>query len=81
MIKKIILLFWIFTCLVLAAININTADEKTLTQLKGIGPVKAKAIIDFREKYGKFHNIEELQHVKGIGPKTVEKIRSEVTVK
>ncbi|WP_201352089.1 ComEA family DNA-binding protein [Hydrogenimonas urashimensis] len=79
--KKLLALM-LFACLSLwAAVNVNTADVETLTQIKGIGPVKAKAIVDYRKAHGRFKNIEALQNVRGIGPKTVEKIRSEVTVK
>ena len=78
--KKLLILLILLSLSLWAAININTADKETLTQLKGIGPVKAKAIVDYRETHGKFHKVDELTNVKGIGPKTVEKIRAEVTV-
>lgn len=78
--KKLLILLILLSLSLWAAININTADKETLTQLKGIGPVKAKAIVDYRKTHGKFHNVDELTNVKGIGPKTVEKIRAEVTV-
>ncbi len=61
-------------------ININTADEKTFMQIKGIGPVTAKAIIDYRNKNGPFKEIEELKNVSGIGDKTYEKIKDFITV-
>ncbi|NMA05833.1 MAG: hypothetical protein GX931_05635 [Acholeplasmataceae bacterium] len=61
-------------------ININTADEKTLMQIKGIGPVIAKAIIDYRKKNGSFKEIEEIKNVNGIGNKTYEKIKDFITV-
>ncbi|WP_353661510.1 helix-hairpin-helix domain-containing protein [Hydrogenimonas sp. SS33] len=80
MMKKIFL-FILLATLSWSSIDINSADVKTLTQLKGIGPVKAQAIVDYRKKHGKFKRVEELDEVKGIGPKTVEKIKSKVTVK
>jgi len=56
------------------SININTADAQTISKtLKGIGLSKARAIIDYREAYGDFHAIEELEAVKGIGKSTIEK--------
>lgn len=42
----------------LAAININTANQQQLESLNGIGPVKAKAIIDYRTKNGAFKTVE-----------------------
>jgi comEA protein len=61
-------------------VNINTASEKELDKrLPGIGPVKAKAIIEFR-KQSPFKTIDELDLVKGIGPKTMEKVRPLITV-
>ena len=57
-----------------SSININTADAVTIaTALKGIGLSKAKAIIAYRETYGDFKLIEELEAVKGIGKSTLEK--------
>ena len=61
-------------------INVNTADRSQLETLPGIGPVKAQAIIDYRQRYGPFRSVDELIKVKGIGPKTLEKIRPFVTV-
>lgn len=61
-------------------ININTAPTEELQTLYGIGPVKAQAIIDYRNEKGLFHSVEELINVTGIGPETLEKIRDEITV-
>jgi len=61
-------------------ININTATKEQLMTLNGIGEVKAAAIIDYRRENGKFKSIEELDNVKGIGPKIIEKIRAYITV-
>ena len=61
-------------------ININTADQASLETLTGIGPVKAETIITFREEYGPFSSIEEIQKVPGIGPVTFEKIKDFLTV-
>jgi competence protein ComEA len=53
-------------------VDINTADADTLSEkLYGIGPKKAQAIIDYREKYGLFRSLNDLEEVSGIGPKTI----------
>ena len=54
-------------------ININQADAKALTTLKGIGKDRAVKIIEYREKNGPFEKIEDLMKVKGIGKKIFEK--------
>ena len=50
-------------------IDLNTATAEQLMTLKGIGKKKAQAIIIYREKHHGFQRIEELEQVKGIGPK------------
>ncbi|MCK4358720.1 MAG: ComEA family DNA-binding protein [Candidatus Cloacimonetes bacterium] len=55
-------------------IDINKADIETLSKLPGIGPVKSKAILDYREKIGEFKSLVELTKVKGIGKKTLAKL-------
>lgn len=62
-------------------ININKASIEELSTLYGIGEVKAKAIIDYREKNGGFKSIEDLGSVDGIGSKTVDKLRDNVDIK
>jgi len=54
-------------------ININQADAKALTTLKGIGKDRAVKIVEYREKNGPFEKIEDLMKVKGIGKKLFEK--------
>ena len=59
-------------------VDINSADAETLQSLSGIGEVKAKAIIEYREKNGKIKNLEELSNVPGVGDSTLEKIKPHV---
>ncbi|WP_024330265.1 helix-hairpin-helix domain-containing protein [Simiduia agarivorans] len=60
-----------------STVNINTASAEELSaSLKGIGTSKAQAIVDYREKVGKFVSIDQLAEVKGIGAATVEKNRA-----
>lgn len=60
-------------------ININTADESSLSNtLVGVGPAKARAIVEYRQQNGKFKQPEDLLAVKGIGPATLEKNRSRI---
>ncbi len=62
-------------------LDINTATQGQLAEhLPGIGPAKAALIVAFRDQHGAFTQVEQLQQVKGIGPKTVEKLRSLVRV-
>lgn len=62
-------------------VNINTASAATLDEcLPGIGPAYAQRIIEYREAHGGFKSIEEIQEVRGIGPKTFEKIKDQITV-
>lgn len=56
-------------------VDLNHATLQELAVLPGIGETRAKAIIAFRETNGPFASIEEVQQVKGIGPKTFEQIK------
>ena len=60
-------------------ISINTATEKELETLTGIGESKAKAIISYREKEGAFKAIEEITKVSGIGQSVFDKIKNNIT--
>ena len=63
----IMALMFLFTGTAFAAVNINTASQAELEALQGIGPTKAKAIIEYREKVGLFASIDDLEKVSGIG--------------
>lgn len=61
-------------------ININTANEETLTTLPGIGASKAKSIISYRESKGGFTSIEELMEIEGIKEGVYNKVKDMITV-
>ncbi|OEH84655.1 hypothetical protein BHU72_09185 [Desulfuribacillus stibiiarsenatis] len=61
-------------------ININTATKEELQKLTGIGPSKAEAIIRYRETNGRFSKVEDLTNVSGIGSKTLESFKDQVSV-
>jgi competence protein ComEA len=64
-----------------APVNINAADASTLAQdLKGIGPVKAQAIVEYRQKHGAFHSVDELAQVKGISQKLIDRNRADLRI-
>lgn len=72
------LLLW--SSLAFARLDINTATAEQLDGLKGIGPVKARAIVDYRRQHGPFRSVDDLQNVPGLGPAIVNGFRREVTV-
>ena len=61
-------------------VDINRASAEELTVLKGVGPVLAGSIVEYRLKNGHFHSVDDLLHVKGIGHKKLEQFRDSVTV-
>ncbi|MGM0602119.1 MAG: helix-hairpin-helix domain-containing protein [Bacillota bacterium] len=62
-------------------ININRAEQKDLEKITGIGPGKAKNIIDYRKNNGYFSSLDELIDVSGIGEKTLEKMKDEISLR
>lgn len=61
-------------------INLNTADAAELELLPGIGPALAKRIIEYRATRGAFRRVEDLDAVKGIGPRILERVKGLVVV-
>ena len=65
-----------------APVNINTASPAELSAtIKGVGPKKAEAIVEYRKEHGPFHSVAELAKVKGVGQATIEKNRDNMVVK
>lgn len=61
-------------------VNLNTASVAELQTLAGVGLKKAEDIIRYREENGSFQQIEELTKVSGIGEKTYEALKEQLTV-
>jgi competence protein ComEA len=61
-------------------VNINSATEEELLSITGIGESKAKNIIDYRNKNGKFNTKEDIMNVSGIGEALYNKIKDYITV-
>ena len=61
-------------------LNINNANVKQLVMLPGVGPTKAKRVIDWRGKRGPFKRVKDLRRVKGFGYKILKKLAPYLTV-
>lgn len=61
-------------------VNINTADQAQLQTISGIGAKRAQDIIAYREANGRFQTIDDLTKVSGIGAKTLDRMREEVSL-
>jgi competence protein ComEA len=62
-------------------VNLNKASEAELQTLTGVGPAKATAIIEYRNQNGGFKKVEEIMEISGIGEKTFEKFKDQITVR
>ena len=61
-------------------VNVNKATAEELIKVRGIGPVMAKRIIEYRDKNGAFKAIEDLAQVQGIGGNKLQRIKDQVMV-
>lgn len=61
-------------------VNINTADASELQRLPGVGPSTAQAILEYRSQIRRFNSVDQLDDVKGIGPKKLDKLRPFVSL-
>lgn len=61
-------------------VDVNTAGAAELEALPGVGPATAKAILDERERRGRFATVDDLLDVRGIGPAKLEALRDQVKV-
>ncbi len=79
--RTVLLSLILFPLAALAAgnVNINTADAATLEQVRGIGPSKAAAIVAYRDTNGPFASVDDLVQVPGIGERTLEQMRDQLS--
>lgn len=61
-------------------VDLNRATAADLDHLPGVGPVLAKRMVEYRMSVGRFHAVEDLRAVKGIGKKKFERLKPFVTV-
>lgn len=80
MVKIMVFLMFLFS-LTFAAVNVNKANSAQLQTLNGIGPSKAQEILTYRKAHGAFKTVDELVNVKGIGTKTLQGMKTQVSVR
>jgi competence protein ComEA len=69
-------------CVLAGPVDLNSADAATLAkELDGIGLSRAKAIVEYRERNGKFRSVDEVLNVKGIGPQVLEQNKGNLQVR
>lgn len=61
-------------------VDLNRATAADFDQLPGVGPVLAKRMVEYRKSVGRFHAVEDLRAVKGIGKKKLDQLKPFVTV-
>ena len=63
-----------------AKVNVNQANAEQLMTIRGVGPVMAKRIIEYREKNGPFKKTEDLLSVQGIGEKNLGRLKEQIVL-
>ena len=76
---KSILFLTITFVFLFGAVDINNANVKELTKLKGVGEKRAAAIVDYRKNHC-FKSVDEITAVKGLGKKFLEKNRDNMKI-
>ena len=71
---------FVFSSSAWALVDLNSATQSELESVKGIGPAKAKLIVEHRQKNGAFKNLDALAGVKGFGKASVAKLKNELVV-
>ncbi len=61
-------------------LNINQASFEQLIALKGIGPAKAQAILDYIEQHGQLVSLDELLEIRGIGQRLLAKLKLQLSL-
>lgn len=61
-------------------VDLNSADAAALEGVKGIGPARAAAIVQYRDKHGPFASVDDLVKVPGIGDKSIVQLRDQLSV-
>ena len=61
-------------------VDLNRASADELMLLRGIGPARARTIVEDRRRRGPFRSVDDLQRVHGVGPATIAGLRGMVTV-
>jgi competence protein ComEA len=79
--RKILLSLLLAAVAMFGKVDINSADAKALTALKGVGEAKAKQIVEYRGKNGSFATVDDLMKVPGIGKKILDDNKNELEVK
>jgi len=78
--STIFLLLFTAAIAMAGVLNINTATSSQLETLSGIGLTKAQSIVAYRDAHGPFKTVNDLTQVKGIGAKTLERLRDAISV-
>ena len=80
--RLLVICLLLLSCTVGAAepVNLNSATADAIAAgMVGIGPAKARAIVEYREAHGPFKTVDDLLQIKGIGAATLDKNREHVT--